>query len=98
MQGSEEEKQAAEADLVAVLEAARVIAVMLSPVTPSLSRKIYSALGYGPEAFDVLSWGDACWGGLPAGQVTPPPQPVFARLEGDYVTEAAPGSKAAVAA
>ncbi len=84
---------------MAVLEASRVIAVLLSPVTPGLSRKIYGALGYGPEAFDGLSWGDASWGGQPNGQATPLPQPVFARIEGDFVTEVAPkSSNAAVAA
>jgi methionyl-tRNA synthetase len=98
LQGSNEEKRAAQRDLVAVLEAVRVIAVLLAPVTPGLSRSIYAALGCAPEDFKALSWGDARWGGLPAGQATPPPKPIFARLEGDLVTEAAPGSKAAVAA
>lgn len=31
------------------------------------------------------SWEDAAWGGLPAGQQTAKAQPVFARLEGDFV-------------
>ncbi len=83
---------------MAVLEAVRIVAVLLSPVTPRLSSEIYGALGYGPEAYKGLSWGDASWGGLPEGQATPPPKPVFARLEGDFVTEVAASKSAAVAA
>ncbi|EIE27159.1 methionyl-tRNA synthetase [Coccomyxa subellipsoidea C-169] len=96
--GTDEEKRAAELALVAVLEAVRIVAVLLSPVTPRLSSEIYGALGYGPEAYEGLSWGDASWGGLPKGQATPPPKPVFARLEGDFVTEVAASKSAAVAA
>ena len=98
VQGTDEEKQAAELALVAVLEAVRVVAVLLAPVTPQLSGKIYGALGYGPEVYKSLSWGDASWGILPQGQSTPPAVPVFARLEGDNVTEVASGKSTAVAA
>ena len=87
----------AAAALVAVLEAVRVVAVLMCPVTPALSSRICAGLGMTPEQYEGLRWSDAQWGGLPAGQVMPKPQPVFARLEADLVTEAAPG-KAAVAA
>lgn len=97
MQGDEAEKEAAAAALVAVLEAVRVVAVIMCPVTPALSSRIYAGLGMTAEQYESLRWGDSEWGGLPAGQVMPKPQPVFARLEGDLVTEAAPG-KVAVAA
>ncbi len=98
VQGTDEEKQAAELALVAVLEAVRIVAVLLAPVTPQLSGKIYGALGYGPEVYRALSWGDASWGKLPQGQATPPAVPVFARLEGDLVTEVVSAKGAAVAA
>lgn len=97
MQGVEAEKEAAAAALVAVLEAVRIVAVIMCPVTPALSSRIYAGLGMTAEQYDGLRWEDAQWGGLPDMQVMPKPQPVFARLEGDFVTEAAPG-KVAVAA
>ena len=97
LQGDETEKEAAAAALVAVLEAVRVVAVVMCPVTPALSSRIYAGLGMTAQQYEDLRWGDAQWGALPAGQVMPKPQPVFARLEGDLVIEAAPG-KVAVAA
>lgn len=96
--GSADDKAAAGAALVAVLEAVRVVAVLLAPVTPALSRRIYAQLGMGEEAFDAMRWEDAAWGTLRAGHATPAPAPVFARLEGDYVTEPAPQHHAAEAA
>lgn len=84
------ERQHAAEVLVAVMEALRIVAVMLAPVTPSLSRRIYSQLGYGDDTFHNLTWTDTRWGGIPAGQVVPNPQPVFARIECDFVTETAP--------
>lgn len=96
--GSEEDKAAAAAALVAVLEAVRVVAVLLSPVTPSLSARIYAQLGLPEEAFAALRWSDAEWGALRAGHAMPQPQPVMQRLEGDYVTEPAPAAAAAVGA
>ena len=44
MQGSEEERRAAEGTLVAVLEATRIVAVLLAPITPALSRRIMAQL------------------------------------------------------
>ncbi len=44
MQGSEEEQRAAEGTLVAVLEATRIVAVLLAPITPALSRRIMAQL------------------------------------------------------
>ncbi|KAL4424484.1 hypothetical protein ABPG77_006793 [Micractinium sp. CCAP 211/92] len=96
--GSEEDKAAAAAALVAVLEAVRVVAVLLSPVTPSLSARIYRQLGLPEEAFAGLQWSDTEWGALRAGHAMPQPQPVMQRLEGDYVTEPAPAAAATVGA
>lgn len=45
-----------EQDLVIILEAMRIIAVALSPVTPSLSWRIYGQLGYSKERFDAVTW------------------------------------------
>jgi hypothetical protein len=151
LQGSDEEKQAAGAVLAAVLEAARVVAVLLAPVTPALSARILCQLGLGgapprqpattqrlatqqhanwaaqtvprPAGWQLRpcvlqaacpavqriqhrvlrrlkvcltmvhhlragqppSWEDAAWGKLQQGQQTEKAQPVFARLEGDFV-------------
>lgn len=68
-------------DLVIVLEAVRIIAVALSPVTPSLSLRIYTQLGYTKDQFNAITWSHTAWGGLKEGQVVAEPQPVFARIE-----------------
>eukprot|EP00899_Mesostigma_viride_P018710 jgi/Mesvir1/26840/Mv20593-RA.2 len=54
--GTEEEKKAAAMDLVAVLEAVRIVAVILSPVTPTLVQKMYRQLGFSEEQFAGLQW------------------------------------------
>ena len=43
-------------DLVVVLEAVRIVAVALSPVTPKLSLSVYLQLGYSEEDFRTLTW------------------------------------------
>lgn len=68
-------------DLVIVLEAMRIISIALSPITPGLSLRIYSQLGYTEEQFNAVSWSDTKWGGLKAGQVMAQPTPIFARIE-----------------
>nr|GEV41244.1 methionine--tRNA ligase, chloroplastic/mitochondrial [Tanacetum cinerariifolium] len=68
-------------DLVLILEAMRIIAVALSPVTPKLCLSIYRQLGYTEKQFNAVTWSDAKWGGLKAGQVMAPPNPIFARIE-----------------
>lgn len=68
-------------DLVIVLEAMRIISIALSPITPDLSLRIYSQLGYTEEQFNAISWSDTKWGGLKAGQVMAQPTPIFARIE-----------------
>lgn len=47
--GSEEEKAAAGATLVTALEGARIAAVLLAPVTPGVSRRVYEQLGLAGE-------------------------------------------------
>ncbi|KAK4353703.1 hypothetical protein RND71_025897 [Anisodus tanguticus] len=68
-------------DLVIVLEAMRIISIALSPITPGLSLRIYSQLGYTEEQFNAVSWSDTKWGGLKAGQVMAHAMPIFARIE-----------------
>lgn len=43
-------------DLVAVLEATRIVAVALSPVVPTVSRRIYLQLGYSDADYDAITW------------------------------------------
>ncbi|KAL6977336.1 Methionine--tRNA ligase, chloroplastic/mitochondrial [Sarracenia purpurea var. burkii] len=73
--------EAAAKDLVIILEAMRIIAIALSPITPSLCLRIYTQLGYSEDQFNTTTWGDTKWGGLKGGQITAQPKPVFARIE-----------------
>ncbi|KAF8395099.1 hypothetical protein HHK36_019040 [Tetracentron sinense] len=82
--------EAAAKDLVIILEAVRIIAIALSPVTPRLCLRIYSQLGYSKDQFDAITWVslslslrlfETKWGGLKGGQVMAQPKPVFARIE-----------------
>ncbi|XP_072972327.1 methionine--tRNA ligase, chloroplastic/mitochondrial [Typha angustifolia] len=68
-------------DLVIILEAMRIIAIALSPITPSLCSRIYMQLGFSEEQFKALSWNDTKWGGLREGQTMADPLPIFARIE-----------------
>lgn len=43
-------------DLVIILEAMRIIAIALSPVTPNLCWRIYEQLGYSNEQFGNAAW------------------------------------------
>ncbi len=81
-----------EETLYAVLESVRLAAYWLSPITPTLSGKIYQQLGYQQSGYDVSFddlKGDAAialkshgeWGILTAGQNMEKPQPVFQKLE-----------------
>ena len=63
MQGSPEEKEQASLVLLEVLEAARVVAVMLTPVAPALARLVYLQLGFTDQEFEALTWANAQWGG-----------------------------------
>ncbi|EOY18194.1 Methionyl-tRNA synthetase / methionine--tRNA ligase / MetRS (cpMetRS) [Theobroma cacao] len=79
--------EAAAKDLVIILEAMRIIAIALSPVTPSLCRRIYAQLGYSDDQFNNLNWSETKWGGLKGGQVMAQPKPVFTRIEQIKETE-----------
>ncbi|CAN4105937.1 unnamed protein product [Withania somnifera] len=79
-------------DLVIVLEAMRIISIGLSPITPGLSLRINSQLGYTEAQFNAVGWSDTKWGGLKAGQVMAQPTPIFARIE-DAETKSAATKK-----
>jgi methionyl-tRNA synthetase len=90
--GGDGEEEAAGRVLVAVLEAGRVLAVALSPITPALSSRMYQQLGLGGEPLQGrVTWADTAWGQLQRGHTTAAPQPVFARLDETtpFVTEPA---------
>lgn len=81
--------------IVAVLEVTRVVAVGLSPVTPTLSRRVYEALGLNGE-YGQLEWDSAMtWGHLSKGMTMEKPAPLFPRLEarGEKVPVAVGGGK-----
>lgn len=68
--------------IVSVLEGSRIVAAGLSPIVPSVSQKIYEALGLGDEYAQGLQWEQAMeWGQLCVGTVLEKPKPVFPRLE-----------------
>ncbi|MFM8937296.1 MAG: methionine--tRNA ligase [Vulcanococcus sp.] len=69
------------ADLYAVLETARIVALLLAPLLPDLSQRMLSQLGQGEAG---VGWPQQLnWGGLHAGAPLPEPSPVMARLELD---------------
>ena len=63
MQGTDAEKEQAGLVLLEVLEAARIVAIMLSPIAPALARLVYLQLGFSDADFEALSWKDSQWGG-----------------------------------
>jgi methionyl-tRNA synthetase len=73
--------------LYTVLEAVRLAAYLLAPVTPTLSTKIYQQLGFDlnfdhlPSAHSSWSYNiHSQWGVLPPNQDLGDPQPVFQKL------------------
>lgn len=73
--------EAARRCVVNVLEASRIVAVGLKPIVPTVSRKVYDALGLGGE-HDGIQWEEAMsWGRLEEGMCYGKPNPVFPRLE-----------------
>ena len=66
-------------DLYAVLEATRIVGLLLSPLLPELSERILEQLGH---RIDPDAWIDQLkWGGLVCGAALPQPSPVMQRLE-----------------
>jgi methionyl-tRNA synthetase len=83
------QEQQVGSDLYAVLEASRLVAVLLAPLLPELSARMLHQLGQAPFASSTSMHGESswtaslAWGGLPAGLTLPQPQPVMQRLELD---------------
>jgi methionyl-tRNA synthetase len=78
------------ADLHAVLETCRCVAVLLEPLLPDLSSRMLAQLAQAPlhSGTDAREWGDDWaaarrWGGLVEGTPMPEPCPVMQRLELD---------------
>jgi methionyl-tRNA synthetase len=94
--GDDAQKEEAGRVLVAVLETARIAAVGLLPVCPALAQRMLQQLGL-PEAAASARWDDTHWGVLERGHTTADPNPVFVRLEGDFVIDSAPAAAAAAA-
>jgi methionyl-tRNA synthetase len=76
-------------DLYAVLEAARITALLMAPLLPDLSERMLLQLGQSVPDSGVDAPRDGGWlhqlewGGLQSGAVLPEPSPVMARLELD---------------
>ena len=66
-------------DLLAILEASRVMALLLAPITPQLSHRIYTQLGFTDEQYQTATWQDTAWGMLRAAQPLPPTREKGAR-------------------
>jgi len=84
--GEDVEKSKALEVLVAVLESLRIVAVLLTPIAPSLTRRVYHQLGLHLE-YDSIGWTDTKWGVLKFGHKTESPDPVFKRLDGAFLTQ-----------
>jgi methionyl-tRNA synthetase len=75
--------------LYAVLEAARIVAVLMAPLLPDLSSRMLLQLGQvplesGSTGRNPQPWQEQLvWGGLVPGSLLPEPSPVMARLELD---------------
>lgn len=80
---SEDSKEVEKAHLclVSVLESLRILAVLLYPITPRLSGKVYQQLGMEGDVGAVRWNEETQWGCLLSGHRVPKPVPIFARLE-----------------
>ena len=89
MKQEEEHRDAVAADLYAVLETCRLVAVLLTPLVPDLAARMLAQLGLEPipsgvgvSAVEPAPWPEALhWGGLRGGSPLPEPVPVMQRLE-----------------
>eukprot|EP00928_Gymnodinium_smaydae_P054001 TRINITY_DN37853_c0_g1_i1.p1 TRINITY_DN37853_c0_g1~~TRINITY_DN37853_c0_g1_i1.p1 ORF type:complete len:620 (+),score=38.15 TRINITY_DN37853_c0_g1_i1:71-1930(+) len=84
LKGSEEDKQTALGELLLLAEAVRICAVLLSPLTPSLSVRILTELGVAPLGGAIsLRWNDSAWTwqALPGLANGRKPRPVFQRID-----------------
>jgi len=63
--------------LYTLCDGVRVISIMLASVMPDAARRAAEAVG----ASDSVAWSGVTPGGLPAGAVTRPGQPMFPRVD-----------------
>jgi methionyl-tRNA synthetase len=68
--------------MASVLDALRLVSVLLSPVVPNLAQNIWQQLGQS-KPFEQVQWHDALQGSLMAGQQLQPAGPLFLRLDSD---------------
>jgi methionyl-tRNA synthetase len=74
-------------DLYAVLEAARITALLMAPMLPDLSERMLLQLGQSVPDSSATAQPDGAWlrqlewGALQSGAPLPEPSPVMARLE-----------------
>jgi methionyl-tRNA synthetase len=71
-----------------VLEALRLVAILLAPVVPNLAAAMWQQLGYTTPLAQV-PWSAALALSLPTGQVLQPGEPLFLRLDSDIAGKAA---------
>jgi methionyl-tRNA synthetase len=69
--------------MAGLLGVLRQVAIVLSPVLPTMSQAIWTQLGL--TGFATLTWTDVVSGSIPAGTVTAPAGPIFPRLESELV-------------
>jgi methionyl-tRNA synthetase len=70
--------------MYSILETLRQVAIMLSPVVPTLSQSIWEQLGY-TTPLQAIRWNALKDSPLPAGQVTALGSPILPRLDSEIV-------------
>ena len=75
LQGNDDQKAAGRTVLVDCLEAVRIVAVLIAPVTPGLAQRIFAQLGL--DASSPVTVQQAQWGGGPSALLQPPGQPAL---------------------
>ena len=71
--------------LYAALESLRQVAIVLSPITPTLCAEIFTQLGYLTGTLETQTWADVLTSPLPSGQALKPAGPILPRLEDELV-------------
>ena len=80
----DEETERLDAVLYHLVEALRIVAILISPVVPRAAHAIFEQLNWKMELSgneERFSLKDAEWGGLPDGHVVGKPIPLFPRIE-----------------
>ncbi|CAJ1402230.1 unnamed protein product [Effrenium voratum] len=78
----EEEKRTAIRELLVMAEGVRICALLLSPVCPGVSAKIWAELGLN-EGAEGMEWSQTswCWDAIPGLAAGKKPKPVFQRID-----------------